>query len=101
MIAAMISSTAIFASSDVLATLAYYKEVLGFESSWTWGDPPTFGSASLGGVSIMFNLDPVLADRTRGLQHWVKVDDADEWYRKHRLSGASIVSDIEDTDLGT
>jgi catechol 2,3-dioxygenase-like lactoylglutathione lyase family enzyme len=50
----MISSTAIFASSDIEATLAYYKDVLGFESTWTWGDPPVFGSASMGGVTITF-----------------------------------------------
>ena len=62
----MISSNAIFAASDIEATLAYYKDVLGFESTWTWGDPPVFGSASNGGVTIMFNLQPELAARVRG-----------------------------------
>jgi catechol 2,3-dioxygenase-like lactoylglutathione lyase family enzyme len=40
----VISSTAILASSDIEATLAYYKDVLGFESTWKYGDPPVFGS---------------------------------------------------------
>ena len=61
----VISSTAIFASSDIVATLAFYKDVLGFESTWTWGEPPTFGSVSMGGVSIMFNLQPELAAKVR------------------------------------
>ncbi len=44
----MLRSTAIFASAGILATLDDYKGVLGFGSSWTWGEPPTFDSASMG-----------------------------------------------------
>jgi len=100
MLPAVISSTAIFASSDIQATLAYYKDVLGFESTWTWGDPPTFGSASRGGVTIMFNLQPDLAARIKGHQHWVKVDDVDELHRLHRSNGATVVQEIEDKPWG-
>ena len=100
MLSAVISSTAIFASSDIEATLAYYKDVLGFESTWTWGDPPTFGSASMGGVTIMFNLQPDLAAKVRGHQHGVKVDDVDELHRLHRSKGAHVVSEIEDKPWG-
>ncbi|MBA3726863.1 MAG: VOC family protein, partial [Armatimonadetes bacterium] len=96
----MISSTAIFASSDIEATLAHYKDVLGFEASWTWGNPPSFGSASMGGVSIMFNLQPDLAARVGGHQHWIKVDDADELYRFHQAKRAKIVEGIEDKPWG-
>ena len=96
----MISSTAILASSDIEATLAYYKDVLGFESTWTWGDPPTFGSASMGGVTIMFNLQPELAAHVRGHQHWIKVDDVDALYRLHNGRRAKVVSDIEDKPWG-
>lgn len=96
----MISSTAIFACSDIEATLAYYKDVLGFESSWTWGDPPSFGSATFGGVTIMFNLQPELAARVGGHQHWIKVDDADGTYRLHTEKAAKVVSEIEDKPWG-
>lgn len=96
----MISSTAIFAASDIQATLAYYKEVLGFESAWTWGEPPSFGGASMGGVSIMFCLQPVLAQHVTGHQHWIKVDDADALYEKHRLNTAMIISEIENKPWG-
>jgi GNAT superfamily N-acetyltransferase/uncharacterized glyoxalase superfamily protein PhnB len=99
-IASVSSSTAIFACSDIEATLAYYKEVLGFESSWTWGDPASFGGASLGGISLMFNLDPELAKKVRGHQHWLSVDDADELHRLHISKNARIVSEIEDKPWG-
>jgi ribosomal protein S18 acetylase RimI-like enzyme len=100
MLSSMISSTAIFASSDIEATIAYYKDVLGFESSWTYGDPPVFGSASMGGVTIMFCLQPELAAKVRGHQHGVKVDDVDELYRLHRSRGARVVAEIEDKPWG-
>lgn len=92
----MISSTPIFATADVVATLAFYKDVLGFNSSWTWGEPPNFGGASLGGVSLMFCLQPDLAAKVRGHMHWIKVEDADELYEKHRANGAKVIEEIED-----
>ena len=100
MISTVISSTAIFACSDIEETLTFYKDVLGFESSWTWGEPPTFGSASRGGVTIMFNLQPGLSGCIRGHQHWIKVDDADELYSLHMANGAHVVSEIEDKPWG-
>jgi ribosomal protein S18 acetylase RimI-like enzyme len=96
----VISSTAIFASSDIAATLAYYKDVLGFESTWTWGDPPVFGSASKGGVTITFNLQPELAAKVQGHQHGVKVHDVDALYEMHRSRGARIVEEIEGKPWG-
>jgi ribosomal protein S18 acetylase RimI-like enzyme len=94
------SSTAIFAASDIEATIAYYKNILGFESSWTWGEPPTFGSTSCGGVSIMFSVNPDLAAKVRGHTHWIKVDDADALYRRHLAAGAKIVQEIENKPWG-
>jgi uncharacterized glyoxalase superfamily protein PhnB/GNAT superfamily N-acetyltransferase len=96
----VISSTAIFASSDIEATISYYKNVLGFESSWTWGEPPNFGGASMGGVSLMFCLQPDLAKNVRGHQHWIKVDDADELFQKHKENGAKVVQELENKPWG-
>lgn len=100
MMSSVISSTAIFASSDIEATLAFYKDVLGFDSIWTWGDPPVFGSASKGGVTITFELRPELAARVRGHPHGVRVDDVDELYALHTSKGANVVSEIETKPWG-
>jgi len=96
----VISSNAILASSDIVATLAYYQDVLGFESTWTWGDPPVFGSASMGGVTIMFNLQPELAAKVRGHQHGIRVDEVDELYRLHQSRNAKVVFEIADQPWG-
>jgi ribosomal protein S18 acetylase RimI-like enzyme len=90
------SSTAVFATSDIQATIDFYKNVLGFDSSWTYGEPATFGCASFGPVSIMFALQPDLATHMTGHQHWINVDDADELYALHLERGAKIVDPIED-----
>lgn len=101
MIASMVSSTAIFATTNVVATLEYYKRVLGFESTWTHGQPPTFGGATFGGVTIMFNQQPEIAAKIAGHQHWIKVDDAHATYKLHKKLGAKIVSELEDKPWGT
>lgn len=93
-------STPIFATSDILATVAFYKDILGFENSWTWGEPPTFGSVSWGNVEIMFNLQPDLAAKVQGHQNWMRVDDVDGLYALHQERGATIVSPIEDKPWG-
>ena len=42
---AISSSSPILVAADVPETIRFYTEVLGFGSSWIWGDPPTFGAA--------------------------------------------------------
>lgn len=96
----MTSSTPIFATDDIVKTLEFYKNVLGFESTWTWGDPPTFGGASSGGVSIMFNLQPDLAKKVAEHQHWIRVEDADASYEEHIRRGAKAVEPAQDRPWG-
>lgn len=92
----IVGSGPIFATVDVEASIRFYKEVLGFNSSWTWGTPVTFGCASFGSTSIMFSLQPDLAAKVGGHQHWFKVEEVDDLYAMHLERGAKVVSPIED-----
>ncbi len=94
------SASPIFATSDIAATLKFYKEVLAFDSVWTWGEPPTFGGASKGPVSFLFNLQPDLAQKVAGHEHWINVKDLDELYAVHLRRGAKIVCEIGDRPWG-
>lgn len=96
----MINSNAIFACSDIEKTLDYYTGVLGFESRWTWGDPPSFGGVKMGGATLMFCLQPELAANIRGHQHWLTVDDVEDLYEFHRSRGATVYSAMEDKPWG-
>jgi uncharacterized glyoxalase superfamily protein PhnB len=90
----------ILAANDIEATLDYYRRVLGFASSWTWGEPPTFGSVSWGNVTVMFNLQPEIAAHVRGHQHWFEVENVDAMCERHVAHGANIVSPIADKPWG-
>jgi hypothetical protein len=54
-------SQAILAVADVVATVRYYRDKLGFTAEWLWGDPPDFGGVLWGKVGVMFCLQPALA----------------------------------------
>jgi GNAT superfamily N-acetyltransferase len=93
-------SSPIFAVADVLETTRFYKEVLGFTSSWEWGDPPTFGAATWGKSTINFSYRPDLAGKVEGHEHWFDVEDVNALHAQHLERGAAIVSPIEDKPWG-
>jgi uncharacterized glyoxalase superfamily protein PhnB/GNAT superfamily N-acetyltransferase len=94
------ASEAVFAVADVRATIAYYRNVLGFESEWLWGDPPTFGGAVWGRIQVMFCLDLNLQSKVTGHQHFFRVDNVQALYDRHKAAGANIVSAIENKPWG-
>lgn len=49
----------------------------------------------------MFSLQPGLAAKVEGHQHWIKVDDADGMYALHKANGATIVEELMDRPWGT
>jgi hypothetical protein len=46
--------TPILSVRDVGASIGYYLDRLGFEESWQWGHPPTFGGVSHNNIEIFF-----------------------------------------------
>jgi GNAT superfamily N-acetyltransferase len=88
----LLSSEPIFPVADVVATVRYYREVLGFTEEWVWGEPPDFGGARWGKFGVMFaeQEGPV-----GGQWHAFLVDGAAALYDLHRLSGAAISSPLE------
>ncbi|HSV16475.1 MAG TPA: VOC family protein, partial [Tepidisphaeraceae bacterium] len=88
------SSEPVFAVADVRATITYYRNVLGFESEWLWGDPPTFGGVCWGRIQVMFCLDPTLQSKVQGHQQFFRLDNVQELYDRHEAAGATIVCAI-------
>jgi ribosomal protein S18 acetylase RimI-like enzyme len=93
-------SEPIFAVDDVPATIQFYREVLGFQTDWLWGDPPTFGGVGWGPIQILFGKHPELRCKIEGHQHMFRVDDVRGLYEKHKAAGAPIVSDIGNKPWG-
>src|SRR5262245_17509122 len=94
------ASEAIFAVSDVRATVRFYRHVLGFDSEWFWEDPPTFGGVRWGQISIMFCLQPKMQGKTDGLMHMFRVEDVRGLYERHKAAGAPIFSELANKPWG-
>jgi ribosomal protein S18 acetylase RimI-like enzyme len=94
------TSEAILAVTDVPAAIAYYRNVLGFESDWLWGDPPSFGGVRWGRIQVLFFRQPELASKVQGHQHMFRVQDVQALYERHKAAGANIVWDIENKPWG-
>ena len=84
-------------SSDVVASIHYYTEVLGFKGSWTWDDPVGFGGVDMGDVRIFF---------CRGGQGlpgtWlaINVDDVDAYHELISSKGAKVINPPQSFEWG-
>ncbi|MGO8055796.1 glyoxalase superfamily protein, partial [Rhizobium leguminosarum] len=78
-------------------SLAYYVEVLGFESRWEWGNPTDFGGVSKNSVEIYFCLKAMGHPGT-WLCLWV--DDVDAYHDSIKAKGAKILSPPETMEWG-
>ncbi len=84
-------------SDNVVKSIDYYKNVLGFEGNWNWGTPPTFGGVSKDGVEIFF------CEKGQGNPGtWLSifVDDVDAYYEKIKAAGARILNAPENYEWG-
>jgi len=89
------SSEPIFPVTDVVATVRYYREVLGFREGWTWGEPPDFGGVRWGKVGAMFALQSESDAKVGGQWHSFFVEGIDGLYDFHGRNGAVIYSPLE------
>ena len=84
-------------SADVVRSINYYTKILGFENSWNWGSPPTFGGVSRDSVQIFF------CEKGQGNPGtWLSVfvDNVDEFYEILKTKGAAILSAPENMEWG-
>src|SRR5438067_12175092 len=81
----------ILAVRDVEAANYYYRDILGFENVWLWGEPPAHGGANQDGVALRFSLNPELAEAAEGQEIWLRVRQLVAMYKRHQAAGAQIV----------
>ena len=90
----------VLAVRDVLKTVTYWSDILGFTGKWTWGDPPNHGGVSWHGAFIQFSLNPDLASASTGNSIWFRVRQLDLLYRFHQKQNAEIVVPLENKPWG-
>ena len=79
--------TPILRVADVTTSIAYYRDRLGFETSFTYGDPPTFAGVRRDGVEVF-----LCRDEQGNPGTWMSlwVDDVDALHGELRRRGADI-----------
>jgi GNAT superfamily N-acetyltransferase len=90
----------ILAVSNILETVNYWHDTLGFRDKWTWGDPPNYGGVAWNGAFIQFNLAPELAIVSKGNAVFIKARDLEALYHFHQEKNAKIVEPIENKPWG-
>lgn len=90
-------SIPILFSSDVRRSIQYYTEVFGFDSSWEWDDPPTFGGVSKDLVQLFFCKE---GQGHPGTWIAVMVNSVDELHEQIISKSGKILSPPENKEWG-
>jgi uncharacterized glyoxalase superfamily protein PhnB len=91
-----------FFTTNMAATLAYYKDKLGFDCVGTWNDPPVYAIVARDQHEIHFRLaaapTPNPAKYTDELlDAYVFIQDADALYTEYVARGVEITRALGDT----
>jgi catechol 2,3-dioxygenase-like lactoylglutathione lyase family enzyme len=94
------SVVAVIATDDVMETVRYFEDVLGFHKEWVWGDPLEYVGLKAGEGIVYVNYDPDLAGAIEedGLapEIFLWVERIEEVYDQHRRNGAEIIEELSE-----
>jgi catechol 2,3-dioxygenase-like lactoylglutathione lyase family enzyme len=94
------SSVPQLACRDLDESVAYYRDILGFDLLWERDEPVPSACMIRDHVRIFLSSDPELASRVRGQEFVLFVDEVDRLYEEHLELGAEIISDIHEQPDG-
>lgn len=95
-----------FFTTNLPATLAYYRETLGFECLGTWSDPPVYAIVARDEHRIHFRVaEPPTPNPDKYddelLDAYVSIRDADALHAEYAGRGVEFTSALGDTPWGT
>jgi catechol 2,3-dioxygenase-like lactoylglutathione lyase family enzyme len=85
------------AVSDVLASVRFYTEKLGFQPGFTWGEPPTIAGVNLGKAQVFLEHG---TPNPAGCNLYFVVGDSDELFDFQRSRGVEVVTEPGDRLYG-
>jgi uncharacterized glyoxalase superfamily protein PhnB len=93
---------------DVVETVEYYRDVLGFEADFLYGQPPTYASVSRNDAIINFSLSVPPGRRNgvsqagpgNGTDLYIVVSDVDDVYQELAANGVYVLGVPADYDYG-
>lgn len=96
----MAGAATVFVASDIATSLAYYRDVLGFEVTFEYGSPLSYACLCRDEVGLHL----IAASRTKRLPGHgaicIFVRDVDQFYAEVSARGARLINRPEDRDYG-
>ena len=90
----------ILAVRNVMESVTYWHEMLGFPHKWTWGDPPNHGGVHWHNAAVQFTENLNLAAVSEGHSIAINVKNIDALYVLHQTKKVNIVSSLENQPWG-
>jgi predicted enzyme related to lactoylglutathione lyase len=98
----------VFLVDDVAGTAVYYRDVLGFDVDFLYGEPPIYASVSRDDAIINLSKSEPPGRRNsvsstgpgNGFDAFIVVSDVDDVYEELKTHGANIVSELASRDYG-
>jgi len=92
----------VFFTTDIPATLAFYKDKLGFDCLGTWNDPPVYAFVARNGHEIHFRCaapPTINPDKYQAefLDAYLFVEDADALHAEYAAKGLEFTRALGDT----
>ena len=85
-----------FPVSDVTAAVAFYRESLGFDLGWIWGDPPTHANVCRGAIDISLMQKP---SETGTGEAYVALRGVDAYYKELQARHVQV-GELDDREYG-
>ena len=85
---------------NIVETVNYWHDVLGFAEKWTWGEPPNHGGVAWQGAFVQFSHNPKLAAASKGNAIFIRVKNLPSLYHFHQKKNADIVEPLENKPWG-
>ena len=88
----------VLAVDDIEASVAYYQDKLGFDKTWSWGEPIVRAGVARNGYELQ--LDGSGTGPTGQSVVYFHMDNLDEYYESCVGSGAIIESELTEQIFG-
>ncbi len=100
--AQFLRSAAVLVVADVLASVAFYRDKLGFRQVNLWGDPPCFAIVVRGTVSLFLDQTrkPIAAPVNQYWAAYIYVDNVEALHAEYSRCAVEVIRGLETTDYG-
>lgn len=93
------SVSPIFSVSDLSRAIDFYRDRLGFDLAWSWGEPPDIAAVCRDGIEITLT-QRAGSKPTGAAQIYLSVSGIDDYYAGLLSAGVTIVIPIGDRPYG-